>query len=154
MCRVHTAHQSHSFLCLYGIRPIPLPVREGILEGFEHPRRMNKKDSVGYGQRRKREKRKREKRTLEHKIDHLTKIVGRGFKTIEKKMEHGFATVAEDIADIQDIVATKEDLAATERRLHDEIVQKDQYTQKRIDDGNEKRVRLGVRVSTLEQKVR
>jgi len=99
-------------------------------------------------------KRKREKRTLEHKIDHLTKIVGRGFKTIEKKMEHGFATVAEDIADIQDIVATKEDLAATERRLHDEIVQKDQYTQKRIDDGNEKRVRLGVRVSTLEQKVR
>jgi len=99
-------------------------------------------------------KRKREKRTLEHKIDPLTKIVGQGFKTIEKKMELGFATVAEDIADIQDIVATKEDLAATERRLHDEIVQKDQYTQKRIDDGNEKRVRLGVRVSTLEQKVR
>ena|SRR3989338_7054513 len=98
------------------------------------------------------------KNDVSSKIDRLTGIVQRGFKSVEEKMELKFSTVAEDIADIQDIMATKADIAdmATKTDMKELEIKIDKIDNKLNSfEKNEldKRKLLEVRVTKLGSKV-
>lgn len=100
--------------------------------------------------------------SLEKKVTSLERKVTRGFKSVEERMERGFATVADDIADIQDIMPTKDDVrnivreeitGATEKQ--DLATKKDiqgivSSAHNRIDQELNERKKLEVRVTKLE----
>ena len=99
--------------------------------------------------------------TTDEKIDRLTTIVERrfvavetkmerGFAAVESKMERGFAAVAEDIADVRNEMATKDDLEKTKEELQSELRLKAGGLSKRLDFETDKRKILEVRVTRLE----
>jgi hypothetical protein len=57
------------------------------------------------------------KKSLEQKIDALTSIVENGFAASDKK----FGALAEDIADLRQKMATKDDVADLQRELKGDI---------------------------------
>ena len=91
--------------------------------------------------------------------------MGRGFKSVEERMERGFATVADDIADIQDIMATKDGFRNIVREeITSAIKNQDVATKKdiqgivssahnRIDAESVERKQLEVRVGSIEKHV-
>ena len=108
-----------------------------------------------------RDKRQKKKLSTDEKIDRLTTIVERrfvaveskmerGFAAVESKMERGFAAVAEDIADVRNEMATKDDLEKTKEELQSEIRLKAGGLSKRLDFETDKRKILEVRVTRLE----
>jgi hypothetical protein len=48
-------------------------------------------------------------------LDSILATMNRGFTDVERKMERGFAAVADDIADIRKTMATKDDVRAIVR---------------------------------------
>ena len=74
----------------------------------------------------------------------------RGFAAVESKMERGFAAVAEDIADVRNEMATKDDLEKTKEELQSELRLKAGGLSKRLDFETDKRKILEVRVTRLE----
>ena len=88
--------------------------------------------------------------TTDEKIDRLTTIVERRFVAVESKMERGFAAVAEDIADVRNEMATKDDLEKTKEELQSELRLKAGGLSKRLDFETDKRKILEVRVTRLE----
>ena len=111
-----------------------LSARHGTIDGMEAPRN----------------KRQKKKLSTDEKIDRLTTIVERRFTAVESKMERGFAAVAEDIADIRNEMATKDDLKKTKEELQSEIRLKAGGLSKRLDFETDKRKVLEVRVTRLE----
>ena|SRR3989344_3464274 len=91
-------------------------------------------------------KKKPRAKGLEQKIDHLTKVVARGFKDLGNRMERGFATVAEDIGDIQDIMATKDDVKRLEAKTDGVDSKLGGFENREVG----KRLQLTVRVGAIE----
>jgi hypothetical protein len=87
-------------------------------------------------------------------LDSVISTVERGFADLEGKMERGFAAVADDIADIKNKMATKDDLTAVETRIDkfdgklDRVDTKlTKFEEREID----KRLQLEVRLSAIEK---
>ena len=92
----------------------------------------------------------RKKNNVDTKIDRLTTIVRRSFDSLETRMDKGFATVAEDIADIQDTMATKGDIDGITKTLDDHTRQLDNIHTD-IKTIRDKRMQLEVRVDHVEK---
>lgn len=83
------------------------------------------------------------KKTLEQKIDALTSVVEKKFNTLEARMDKGFAAVADDIAEVREKVATKDQVFGLQTQVN--AIE--------TDIRDMKHPKLHARVADLEEKV-
>lgn len=87
------------------------------------------------------------KKTLDDKIDALTGIVEKGFGASDKKV----AAIADDIADIRDHMATKDDIADLRTELKGDIAAL--HAQANSIESQLRETRIETRLTDLEEKV-